>query len=54
MTNLLQTEFFQLIYGKINQKTQGNNLKNNFLTCPKKNWKIFKGPIDLGHDHALF
>ena len=30
-------------------------LKNNFLTCPKKKiWKNFKGPIDLGQDHALF
>ena len=30
-------------------------LKNNFLTRPvKKIRKIFKGPSDLGHDHALF
>ena len=30
-------------------------LKNNFLTRPVKKFrKIFKGPIDLGHDHALF
>ena len=30
-------------------------LKNNFLTRPgKKIRKIFNGPIDLGHDHALF
>ena len=29
-------------------------LKNNFLTRPVKNFrKIFKGPIDLGHDHPL-
>ena len=30
-------------------------LKNNFLTrLEKKIRKIFKGPIDLRHDHALF
>ena len=29
-------------------------LKNNFLARPKKKFrKIFKGPNDLGHDHAL-
>ena len=30
-------------------------LKNNFLTRPLKKFrKNFKGPIDLGQDHALF
>ena len=30
-------------------------LKNNFLTHPVKFFRIFfDGPIDLGHDHALF
>ena len=30
-------------------------LKNNFLTRPVNFFReIFNGPIDLGHDHALF
>ena len=57
MTNLLQTGFFQLIHGKINQKTWEiiKKLKNNFLIRPVKIFrKFFKGPIDLGQDHAIF
>ena len=42
MTNLLQTRFFQLIYGKINEKLREiiKKLKNNFLTRPVNFLKV--------------
>ena len=57
MTDLLQTVFFHLIYGKINPKNIGKiikNFKNNFFLIRKRFFRnFFKGPNDLGQDHAL-
>ena len=60
MTDLLQTSFFHLIYGKINPKNLGKviqnlkNLKNNFFSVRKRFFRnFFICPDDLGHNHAL-
>ena len=54
MTDLLQTGFFHLIYGKINPKNLGKVIKKIIFYCLKKIFSIFFMCLDdLGHDHDL-